>query len=128
MKTVGRNLAPDNCALLECRIVDGWNYGDIAVHLGVPLLCFGGPGASAANGSAEEGKGARSLRLRRRRTGRGTRTAGLLKRPVPATLEAALPLDGAKPKTPAISAPPAPVLAALPVERPPLPLGIVRTP
>ena len=22
--------------LLECRIVDGWNYGDIAVHLGMP--------------------------------------------------------------------------------------------
>jgi DNA-directed RNA polymerase specialized sigma24 family protein len=23
-------------ALLESRIVDGWNYGDIAVHLAVP--------------------------------------------------------------------------------------------
>ena len=22
--------------LLECRIVDGWHYGEIAVHLGVP--------------------------------------------------------------------------------------------
>ena len=31
-----RDLAPDEPALLDCRIVDGWNYGDIAVHLGVP--------------------------------------------------------------------------------------------
>src|ERR1035441_2662494 len=31
-----RDLAPDEPALLECRIVDGWQYGDIAVHLGVP--------------------------------------------------------------------------------------------
>ena len=23
-------------ALPDCRIVDGWRYGDIAVHLGVP--------------------------------------------------------------------------------------------
>ena len=31
-----RNLADDDCRLLEHRIVDGWRYGDIAVHLGVP--------------------------------------------------------------------------------------------
>jgi DNA-directed RNA polymerase specialized sigma24 family protein len=31
-----RDLRADDRALLECRIVDGWNYGDIAVHLGVP--------------------------------------------------------------------------------------------
>jgi DNA-directed RNA polymerase specialized sigma24 family protein len=32
----GQDLAPDDRALLECRIVDGWQYGDVAVHLGVP--------------------------------------------------------------------------------------------
>jgi DNA-directed RNA polymerase specialized sigma24 family protein len=31
-----RDLARDDCRLLECRIVDGWDYSDIAVHLGVP--------------------------------------------------------------------------------------------
>jgi hypothetical protein len=30
------DLAADDRALLECRIVDGWRYADIAVHLGVP--------------------------------------------------------------------------------------------
>ena len=30
-----RDLAPDDRALLECRIVDGWRYADIAAHLGV---------------------------------------------------------------------------------------------
>ena len=30
------DLAADDRRLLECRIVDGWRYGDIAVHLGVP--------------------------------------------------------------------------------------------
>ena len=30
------DLAADDLALLECRIVDGWHYRDIAVHLGVP--------------------------------------------------------------------------------------------
>ena len=30
------DLAPDDSRLLECRIVDGWHYTDIAVHLGVP--------------------------------------------------------------------------------------------
>src|ERR1035437_1164917 len=29
-------LNPGDRTLLECRIVDGWRYGDIAVHLGVP--------------------------------------------------------------------------------------------
>jgi DNA-directed RNA polymerase specialized sigma24 family protein len=29
-------LNPDDRRLLECRIVDGWHYGDIAVHLAVP--------------------------------------------------------------------------------------------
>ena len=29
-------LNPGDRALLDCRIVDGWRYGDIAVHLGVP--------------------------------------------------------------------------------------------
>src|ERR1017187_1639664 len=37
--------------------------------------CFGGQDASAANRSAADGEGARSLRLRRRRTGRGARTS-----------------------------------------------------
>jgi DNA-directed RNA polymerase specialized sigma24 family protein len=31
-----RDLADDDRILLECRIVDGWRYGDIAVHLEVP--------------------------------------------------------------------------------------------
>jgi DNA-directed RNA polymerase specialized sigma24 family protein len=31
-----RDLRADDRRLLECRIVDGWRYGDIAVHLGVP--------------------------------------------------------------------------------------------
>jgi DNA-directed RNA polymerase specialized sigma24 family protein len=31
-----RDLAVDDRILLESRIVDGWNYGEIAVHLGVP--------------------------------------------------------------------------------------------
>ena len=30
-----RNLADDDRILLECRIVDGWRYRDIAAHLGV---------------------------------------------------------------------------------------------
>jgi DNA-directed RNA polymerase specialized sigma24 family protein len=30
------DLAADDRRLLECRIVDGWQYGDIAAHLGVP--------------------------------------------------------------------------------------------
>ena len=29
------DLAPDDSRLLECRIVDGWRYRDIAAHLGV---------------------------------------------------------------------------------------------
>jgi len=36
VKTGGRNLAPDDHRLLECRIVDGWRYADIATRLGVP--------------------------------------------------------------------------------------------
>jgi DNA-directed RNA polymerase specialized sigma24 family protein len=31
-----RDLADDDRRLLEHRIVDGWQYSDIAVHLGVP--------------------------------------------------------------------------------------------
>src|ERR1039458_9571236 len=46
---------------LECRIVDGWRYSD-SHSLGGATRCFGGPGASAANGSEAQGKGARSLR------------------------------------------------------------------
>ena len=30
-----RDLAPDDRILLEHRIVDGWQYADIAAHLGV---------------------------------------------------------------------------------------------
>jgi DNA-directed RNA polymerase specialized sigma24 family protein len=30
-----QDLADDDRILLECRIVDGWRYADIAVHLGV---------------------------------------------------------------------------------------------
>ena len=31
-----RDLGADDRRLLECRIVDGWRYADIAVHLAVP--------------------------------------------------------------------------------------------
>jgi DNA-directed RNA polymerase specialized sigma24 family protein len=31
-----RDLAADDRRLLECRIVDGWRYSDIAAHLAVP--------------------------------------------------------------------------------------------
>jgi DNA-directed RNA polymerase specialized sigma24 family protein len=31
-----RDLGADDRRLLEHRIVDGWHYGDIAAHLGVP--------------------------------------------------------------------------------------------
>jgi DNA-directed RNA polymerase specialized sigma24 family protein len=36
VKTAGRDLAPDDRALVDCRFVDGWRYGDIAAHLAVP--------------------------------------------------------------------------------------------
>ena len=36
LRSLLRNLLADDRILLECRIVDGWPYGDIAVHLGMP--------------------------------------------------------------------------------------------
>jgi DNA-directed RNA polymerase specialized sigma24 family protein len=36
LRAILRNLADDDRRLLECRIVDGWRYADIAVHLQVP--------------------------------------------------------------------------------------------
>src|ERR1035441_2444895 len=36
LRALLRDLRADDRILLECRIVDGWHYGDIAVHLGVP--------------------------------------------------------------------------------------------
>jgi DNA-directed RNA polymerase specialized sigma24 family protein len=36
LRALLRGLADDDRRLLECRIVDGWNYGEIAVHLAVP--------------------------------------------------------------------------------------------
>jgi hypothetical protein len=36
VKTAGRDLAPDDYRLLDCRIVDGRQYIDIAAHLAVP--------------------------------------------------------------------------------------------
>jgi len=36
LRALLRDLRADDRRLLECRIVDGWHYGDIAVHLGVP--------------------------------------------------------------------------------------------
>jgi DNA-directed RNA polymerase specialized sigma24 family protein len=36
LRVLLRDLGADDRRLLECRIVDGWQYGDIAVHLGVP--------------------------------------------------------------------------------------------
>jgi hypothetical protein len=77
-----QDLADDDRILLECRIVDGWHYGDITAHLGVPrdVLTDRVP---AAKRLEAEGEGVRSMRLRRRRMGRGTRTALLRQRSVP---------------------------------------------
>ena len=36
LRALLRDVAADDRRLLECRIVDGWRYADIAVHLGVP--------------------------------------------------------------------------------------------
>ena len=36
LRALLRDLAPDDRAVLDCRIVDGWAYGDIAAHLAVP--------------------------------------------------------------------------------------------
>jgi DNA-directed RNA polymerase specialized sigma24 family protein len=36
LRAILRDLAADDRRLLECRMVDGWRYADIAVHLGVP--------------------------------------------------------------------------------------------
>ena len=36
LRALLRDLRADDRRLLECRIVDGWHYTDIAVHLGVP--------------------------------------------------------------------------------------------
>ena len=36
LRALLRDLAPDDRAVLECRIVDGWAYADIAAHLAVP--------------------------------------------------------------------------------------------
>jgi DNA-directed RNA polymerase specialized sigma24 family protein len=36
LRALLQDLADDDRILLECRIVDGWRYADIAAHLGVP--------------------------------------------------------------------------------------------
>ena len=36
LRALLRDLPVGDRALLESRIVDGWNYGDIAIHLAVP--------------------------------------------------------------------------------------------
>jgi DNA-directed RNA polymerase specialized sigma24 family protein len=36
LRALLRDLADDDRILLECRIVDGWHYRDIAAHLAVP--------------------------------------------------------------------------------------------
>jgi DNA-directed RNA polymerase specialized sigma24 family protein len=36
LRSLLRDLAVDDRRLLEWRIVDGWHYAGIAVHLGVP--------------------------------------------------------------------------------------------
>src|ERR1035441_4537000 len=79
LRALLRDLAPDDCRLLECRIVDGWHLRRYRRAPRGAARCFGGPGASAANRSEAESEGARSLRLRRRRTGRGARPS-LLRR------------------------------------------------
>ena len=33
LRVLLRELVTDHRRLLECRIVDGWRYGDIAAHL-----------------------------------------------------------------------------------------------
>ena len=35
LRALLRDLRADDRRLLECRIADGWQYGDIVVHLGV---------------------------------------------------------------------------------------------
>jgi DNA-directed RNA polymerase specialized sigma24 family protein len=35
LRALLRDLRADDRALLDCRIVDGWRYGDIAAHIGV---------------------------------------------------------------------------------------------
>jgi DNA-directed RNA polymerase specialized sigma24 family protein len=36
LRALLQDLRADDRALLDCRIVDGWQYGDIAAHLAVP--------------------------------------------------------------------------------------------
>ena len=36
LRAILQELADDDRRLLECRIVEGWQYADIAVHLHVP--------------------------------------------------------------------------------------------
>jgi DNA-directed RNA polymerase specialized sigma24 family protein len=36
LRALLQDLRADDRALLDCRIVDGWPYGDIAIHLAVP--------------------------------------------------------------------------------------------
>jgi DNA-directed RNA polymerase specialized sigma24 family protein len=36
LRVLLQDVATDDRILLECRIVDGWRYGDIAAHLTVP--------------------------------------------------------------------------------------------
>lgn len=36
LRALLRGLTADDRTLLECRIVDGWQYGEIAARLGVP--------------------------------------------------------------------------------------------
>jgi DNA-directed RNA polymerase specialized sigma24 family protein len=36
LRAILRDLRADDRRLLECRMVDGWHYTDIAVHLGLP--------------------------------------------------------------------------------------------
>jgi DNA-directed RNA polymerase specialized sigma24 family protein len=36
LRALLQDLALDDRILLECRIVDGWRYADIAAHLGMP--------------------------------------------------------------------------------------------
>jgi hypothetical protein len=89
LRSLLRELASDDRILLECRIVEGWHYVDIAVRLDVPRDVLVDRVRSAANGSAAEGESARSPRLRRRRTGRGApaarSTAGLVGKAAVAT-------------------------------------------
>src|ERR1035437_7906798 len=84
-----QDLRADDCRLLEHRIEDGWHYGDIAVHLGVPRDAL----ADRAPGPRHHGS-------------QGRRTATRERAPAPEWWPPAAPTHGKRPG-------PGPVTAAM---------------